>query len=874
MLRSRYALSFAVLVLVAGPTSAQRAFDAPWMGYNAGDSDTGRYTVRLLAEDFDNDGDPDLAVGRAIWNTGFSYLENRGDGTYAPPVFYTTNGPTWGMAAADFDADGDRDLVTTEFDPQNVPGSTVALFRNLGNDTFAPAQHFQAGQGPVGLETADFNGDSRPDLVVTNYKYLGTGNTASILLNDGAGGFAAPVPYAAGAAPWRVSTGDLDNDGDHDLAVANDNFEVNLLFNNGAGQFSAPVAYGMGMPNWASPFYPDAVLTDVDRDNDLDVAYTNTRTWDGDRGWIMVLRNDGNGHLAAATHYETIPYSAGPADLHAGDLNGDGWPDFAGAHYNGRTNDGIVVLLSNGSGGFGPATAYWAGQYTTAIDAADVDLDGDTDLVSVDWHSMEATVHKNTGNGLFPQAPHYEAVSGSIYVDLGDVDHDGDLDAFTSGGGASGTNPVFHRNDGTGAFAQVSTHGVGAYGKLRDLNGDGDLDLLYASAPTASAYDFFVAFGNGDGTFGAVTRWILNACGTGQVDAVDFDADGDLDVAMSEYGGCAGDPGSYRRLFVRLNNGDGTFQPAYTVLTDEYGPFPWKAGDFNHDGHVDLAVGHKGAYGANNKIVVLFGDGTGQFGQRQVFESGFGPHGLVVADLNADGWLDVATGNTGADGEGQETMTVLLNAGNGSFQAPVTQYAPRSADLLGVTGIVAGDPDADGDLDLMVSNYGANDIAFYENDGQGTFTFPYRYGMGAGAFDVHYDDVTGDDVPDLVGMIGLRPAGFPSAIAVVRGLTGTPTAGDPVPGPTTPMGGAAISSIAPNPAQGRTTLTFTLDHAQAVRVEVIDALGRRVAVIHDSDLPPGRHTINLNTETLTAGAYLVRLTAGGRVHARMLTVVQ
>lgn len=83
-----------------------------------------------------------------------------------------------------------------------------------------------------------------------------------------------------------------------------------------------------------------------------------------------------------------------------------------------------------------------------------------------------------------------------------------------------------------------------------------------------------------------------------------------------------------------------------------------------------------------------------------------------------------------------------------------------------------------------------------------------------------------------------------------------------------------LSAIHPNPTAGASRLTLTLAAAQPVRVEVLDVLGRRVALLHEGHLPAGAHTLAIPTETLGAGTYLARITGADFADVRRVTVVR
>jgi FG-GAP-like repeat len=112
----------------------------------------------------------------------------------------------------------------------------VMLNNGSGAFSNAAGSPIAVGTRPVAVAVADFNGDHRLDIAVTN----NSNNTVSILLNNPNGTFTNGGTPATGAGPRGIAAGDLDGDGDTDLVV--DNFSANslsILLNNGAGVFTA-----------------------------------------------------------------------------------------------------------------------------------------------------------------------------------------------------------------------------------------------------------------------------------------------------------------------------------------------------------------------------------------------------------------------------------------------------------------------------------------------------------------------------------------------------------------------------------------------------------------------------------------------------------
>lgn len=756
-------------------------FAVPWLTFNTAVVANGGSPVALAVGDIDRDGDLDVVAARAyVGGSGFSFLRNEGTGRFAQPViFQGASGRSAGVALADLNGDGKLDVVVSDGDGLAV-GNSMSIYLGNGDGTFAPRQAVSLGSGriaPIGITTADFDGDSDVDMAVA----CDAVGAVMVLRNNGNGTFATPVSIPVGSYADDVAAGDLNGDGRADLVVGHAEYRVSVLINNGAGGFNAATGYDnlhLGT-FWAGPQLPTVALGDVDRDGDLDVLYGNTRTWDGDNetGQIIQLRNSGNGTLTRDANIPLVWYSAGPTDLVTADMNGDGALDILGSSYSGRADDGVCVVLNNGSGGFGPAVRYPAGQTTRSLAAADMNGDGKLDILTGDDYSNAVAVYINPGNGVLPTIPQDFAGSAQSFQDAADIDGDGDLDMFTSGPHSSGDDGAIMRNDGIGRFTSRTVIHNGqdavASGVLRDLNGDGKPDLLFNCANTAPRYDFFTALNDGHGNFGPVTRWLVGSAGWGNIDAFDIDNDGDLDVIDCEALGAPNLPAG--RFFIAINNGNGTFQTPYAYDQLPHRPDDLVGADFNHDGKMDLAFANTGAYGFDTSVFVVLGNGNGTFQAPLVYTVGRGPGIIVTADFDHDGHLDLATLNGGYNNEGTESLSLLFGTGTGTFNRINTQYATFSPDLLGASGLQAGDVDGDGDIDLLASG-AANDVSFYVNNGAGTFSFPYRFGTVAGAHALEYKDFTGDGVADLAVLTSPPPIGFDGGIAVIRGLGTTPVA--------------------------------------------------------------------------------------------------
>jgi hypothetical protein len=274
--------------------------------------------------------------------------------------------------------------------------------------------------------------------------------------------------------------------------------------------------------------------------------------------------------------------------------------------------------------------------------------------------------------------------------------------------------------DGRGWFAGPTNFVAGDHPRsvaLGDFTGDGHLDAAVA----VSNFRVAILFGDGAGGFGPAAQFSV---GPGRPDWVnesalvvgDFNNDGHLDLACGGQGTSA----------VSVLLGDGTGQFAAPRLFPQFNaPRAIAAADFDGDGHLDLAITNNGP-----GLTVLRGDAKANFTYLAAVRLS-GATAVAAGDFNLDGHLDVAALATGGLHGGPATVAVALGDGRGQFAAPsFYSIGPRDyfRTMPEPTQIGVGDFDGDVRLDLAVPNRATGEVAILPALGDGAFgaaeTFP------------------------------------------------------------------------------------------------------------------------------------------------------
>jgi len=596
---------------------------------------------------------------------------------------------------------------------------------------------------------------------------------------------------SGGQETYAGATGDLNGDGKADLVLASQcatsncaNGVVTVLLGNGDGTYQAPVAYATGQDTQS------VALSDVNGDGKLDIVATSYCNSDCSSGAVNVLLGNGDGTFQPAVAYNTgAPASVA---LAVGDVNGDGKLDILVvdecSSNNSCTNGILSVLLGNGDGTFQTAVNYASGgQSPQSIAVADVNGDGKIDIAIVnecasnsDCSSGFVSLLLGNGDGTFQNA--VNSGSGGVYADsvaIGDVNGDGHADLIVanrcdnSSDCSYGTVGVLLGN-GDGTFQSALQYGSGGLFAqsvgLADLNADGRLDIVVSNECQSNSgcqngASTSVLLGNGDGTFQLNASYAsgsndfaeLEGPSITNVMVADVNGDGVPDVLVSN--SCDGSSficgnGS---VSVLLNYGDGTLDGGVIYSAAGWDAYGLATADVNGDGKTDILVANECANSNcnNGAVSVLLNNGDGTFQAGGTFPSG-GADTLWAAtgDLNGDGNADVVLTNQCASNSNcsQGSVSVLLGNGDGTFQTPVTY--PTSNDGVSVA---LADVNGDGKLDIVLAaecgdntcTSGAVNVLL--GNGDGTFQSALSYSTGGiWSLGIAVADINGDGKADII----------------------------------------------------------------------------------------------------------------------------
>jgi len=636
--------------------------------------------------DVNNDGKLDLLVADQVSGIVDRFVGN-GDGTFQGAIVSNVQSQFGFGVFADIDKDGKLDLVTASSvltdDGSGSFTNATLLPGGTQNNCSPPNQSVAVG---------DLNNDGNPDIVVADCS-----TDVTVFLADGRGGFLPGSAIWAGFGTQRVQIKDVNHDALLDIVVGNlQPGDVTVLIGDGTGKFNAPdVGYALG-GNMLQPF----VMDDFNSDGKYEIAALTM----GTGPQLTFLKSLGDGtFVTAEDHY--VPAANGKlgdygTSIASADFDGDGNPDLVlggifgtGQGGNvGGSETGITVFIEGMSGKLQPGRNYGTGGALASLAVGDFDGDGKLDIAGADFIDGTVSLFLGNGDGTFRDAQVFSsAPGGASAIVAADFDNDGRVDLGIIGW-PNGLYVLINTGDGQFLPPTVYVLSDDAWSiTAADLNDDGNLDLII---PHAVASTFTVMLGRGNGTFQILPDLINVGTNPQDIKCKDINGDNKVDMMFTSAEG----------IGVAFGNGDGTFRhPTFydvshgssTSLTANI-----LISDLNQDGKMDLAVTNAGL----GVVHILLGYGDGTFAPALDFPIGGAPLGLLALDLNGDGALDIAATNLDYPG-----ITTLINAGGTFTSLIVPATSATYGQRLLLTASVASSI-------RSVSDTPSGEISFVDNN--------------------------------------------------------------------------------------------------------------------------------------------------------------
>jgi hypothetical protein len=348
-------------------------------------------------------------------------------------VKYDTPAAPCSVAIGDLNRDGYLDLVTV-----NCKADSVSVFLRKAAGEFSLDKSYSIGKGPKSVALADLNGDSNLDIVIANYDE----NSISVLLGNADGKFSLDKNYSVGKGPRSLAIADLNGDGYLDIVVANyDDKSVSVLQNVGwsfAQAMNSPYSVG------AEP--TSVAIGDLNRDGHQDIVTVNyfgasvsVLLGNSNKTFSVLLGKFDKAFSvlpeSAKTFFPVQNYlvDKGPFSVAIADLDGDGYLDIvtdSGSDYS------VATLYGNSNATFSPSpkSPHYAGAIPCSVAIADLNKDGYFDLVTANCYEDSISVLLGNARGEFSQAPNssYPVGKGPSSVAIADLNRDGNLDIVTA----------------------------------------------------------------------------------------------------------------------------------------------------------------------------------------------------------------------------------------------------------------------------------------------------------------------------------------------------------------------------------------------------------------------------------------------------------
>lgn len=683
-----------------------------------------RYEVRsVVAEDFDNDSDIDLAFTQT--EAGMvSFLFNNGNGTFTTSSKVKVNASPFCINAEDYDGDGDVDIATICREDHNID-----IKLNDGKGNFYGSTNLTMTDKATDLVSGDFDSDGDIDIITAaecdltdHFKdfdiYLFSNKQPNIEVSPTFRG-----KYCSN------SIFDVHFKTDEFYSESN-KFQVQL--SDAEGNFTSPIVIGTSLK---SP-----VVCKIPQEQPAGSAYkvrvisTNPEAISTDNGTTIEILAGCPNILALSPKPNSVGAST-PNEINisfSNEMN----PNTASkekiriySEVADISNSGNFEMTSPSNIKFTPTVPFIAGQkITVTLDSSITDING-LPLENKMIYSFYADGKTSDINNLQPKVSPKEKGPGNKFYLL-DMNGDSNLDIITSiyDQYHSGQTVRFKFGDGKGNFHDDGYIDFATYMNHAfypgDFDQDGDIDILIIESAYSANYKFKVYLNNGSCVFSLLSETEIPY--TTYISCQgDFDGDGDIDLLFEN------DQKSEYQVFY--NDGHASFSPSNIKFTLQGVSYLLSPSDIDNDGDLDIAANSWGA------DYFLINDGYGNFETGSQTISGSSSN---VGDIDNDGDLDLIS----YEDIVLRKIFIYLNDGSGNF----TETATLNLESY-IGQMELSDFDGDNKLDILfvMSSNNVPKIHFYKNLSQGNFSLVKKVSLTNNISNLICNDVNNDGVIDI-----------------------------------------------------------------------------------------------------------------------------
>lgn len=608
----------------------------------------------VTAGDLDADGRLDAVVGYAtpgrlevFRGDGFGHLESvdvNAPGQFVDDLFLV-----------DMNLDGHLDAVFFTEGP-----SQIRVFRGDGTCDLVPSATINVAS-LSGIAVGDVSGDGRPDVVASSWA---TPNVRVYVANAN-GTFQTPTLVPVPGTQSSVALSDANGDAELDILALISGSQTQqkgayLVPGLGGGSFGSASWIGPTASLGANPSRIGAA--DIDRNGIVDVVY------DVDLS-IRVLLGTGGGSFQAPI---VVAGTGGAASrFRVEDFDGDGWDDLLTCRQSGLS---FGFAAGSGTGSFAPSKSLPASGPQNDFDVADMNGDLVQDLVVADYENRIVGISLGDGAGGFVH-PTSDPIATLTSTAVTDTNGDGAVDVLVADGSMQ---LHTYLGDGAGSFVPsfVAAMNTSTFFLLHgDVDSDGQIDVL--NVASGGGVPLEILHGQGTGAFSSSGLAPITGVPTiGAMDLGDADADGDLDLYVSE-------PSS-KRIMLLTNDGTASFT-ATGAVPFVVGPFAWTpqviARDTDADGDDDALS----LNGPSNSYSVVTSNGTGSIAMTQTVPTGVRMQSGSFDDVDQDGLDDLVVTNNLLQ------LAVFRGQPGSTFAAPIVSAIDGQTRVLRPMTDVNGD---------------------------------------------------------------------------------------------------------------------------------------------------------------------------------------